>query len=173
MLALLATLVGLAMVAGGIYGLVTDDDDDDSSPPSSAAGEPGFPLATDERCAQLAERDERLRTIRDLKLEAPSGRSGRAEVNPICNGTSLVLTFDMEGIEPAYASYYVWLYQDGRNAQNVGAGIPGDKDGGTGFGSATIGPDVETEGYDQIVITGGKFGRTPKRPRPIVFSGRL
>lgn len=173
MLALLATLVGLAMVAGGIYGLVQGDDDDDASA-SSPADEPGFPLATDARCAQAARLDPRLRTVRDLKLRPAGGTTGEAEVEPICSGTSVQLSIRIKGVRDSSESYTIWLTGNGRRAESIGTMIAGTD--GSGFGSGTIDADVDSSDYEQVVVARSKnadFIDPPKRPRKILFSGSL
>ena len=169
--ALLATLVGLAMVGGGVYGLIQGDDDDSASASTSAAA-PGFPLATDEDCEPAARRDPRLRTIRNLELQPYRGRAGTADVDPICNGESVTLTIRLAGMRARGTySYGVELSDGAGETRNIGSMI-GSND--TAFGSGTIGPDVQTRAYDQIIITRGKFGEIdPDRPKKVVFSGSL
>jgi hypothetical protein len=175
LLALVATLVGLAMVGGGIYGLVKGDDDDDSSSASASSDptkSPGWPFASVEQCEEVGRRDPRLRTINDLEMEPSGKETGTADVRPVCNGPALSLSFDMDELRTREtSSYYVWLYKDSETFENIGSLIGSD---GDGFGSATLTADVDTSAYDQIVITRAKFGASPpSRPKKIVFAGSL
>lgn len=176
LLALLATLVGLAMVAGGIYGLVQgDDDDEDSSSTVTTTGvdtrAPGFPFATSEQCEDAAARDPRLRTIRDFEL-APHGKTkGRADVDVRCSGSTVDLTIrlrNLGGDDPA--SYFVWLYNNRKDAEKIGDGIGS---GGTAFLPTTLDGSADTGDYEQIVVTRGPFGSEQSRPRNVIFAGSL
>ena len=69
---MVATLVGLAMVGGGIWGLVDDVSDDDGE---AAASQPELPkTSSPEECAEMAKRDERFRVPARLTFGLPERR---------------------------------------------------------------------------------------------------
>lgn len=164
------------MVAGGVYGIVTGGDDDDdtsvettTSFPASPSPEttPGQPGA----CSEAAARDFRLGSLDNVVLDPHGRETGSAEINPVCNGETVVLSVRLEGMRTkATSSYYVWLYTSRKKSDQVGSLIGSD---GRAFGSATIEPEIDTSRYEEIVITRVKFGIGESRPRKIVFRGNL
>ena len=180
LLALLATIVGAGMVAGGVYGVIKDVSDDDDA--SASASVPSFTPPTSftppstigsssDECADIRERDARLPELAEREFARAGGETGDARVDLICNGDTLVLSIEMEGLkEKKTSSYYAWLYRSRKRAKQVGTMIGSD---GRGFGSITMGSDVRTRGYDQIVITRVPFGQPEERPRKIVFRTHL
>jgi hypothetical protein len=170
LLALLATLVGTAMVAGGVYGLVKGDDDDDSTAATTATtprvAVPDISPSRDE-CAEVRDRDPRLAKLDDRRFDRAGGETGTLGADLICNGETIVLSIGMaEVAEKDTTTYFAWLYTSRRRAERVGTLIGSD---GRGFGSVTIGPDVDTTKYDSLVITRVPFGQQEERPRKIVF----
>jgi hypothetical protein len=173
LLSLLATIAGIAMIAGGIYGLVTGDDDDDSASASTTTT-PAVPSFTPPRispsrdeCAQVKERDPRLAEFDDRQFERTDAETGSMRVDLICNGNTVVLSADLDGLkEKDTTTYFAWLYNSRSDAEQVGTLIGSD---GRAFGSITIGPEDDTTGYDQLVITRVPFGQQEDRPRKIVF----
>ena len=175
-LAVLATLVGLALVVVGIYGLVKGDDDDDkpSTATSAPAGAtPTFPDISPSagECDQVAERDPRLAKLDDLDLRRTDSETGSAQVNLICNGGTVVLTMQLANLKAAKTtSYNAWLYNSGSDAEHVGLVIGSDH---RALGSVTIGPETDTTRYGSLVLTRVPFGEQEERPRRIVFRARL
>ena len=176
LLSLLATLVGLAMVAGGIYGVAQSGDgeeDDSSAGPATTPVFPGF-VSTPTRagaCDAAAERDFRLGSIESLRLAPAGDNTGSADVRAICNGETVVLSIRLQGLRAKKSSsYYVWLYAGRRYSKQIGTLLGSN---GNAFGSATIAPDLDTSAYDRIVITRADFGESQKRPRGIVFAGGI
>jgi hypothetical protein len=178
--ALLATLVGLAMIAGGVYGIAKGGDDDkkDKTPspsstfsftPPAVATAPSEPQIL--QCSDVADRDPRLAHLDQVDLEPVGRATGSAEIDEICNGDTVVLTVRIKGIrEEETASYNAWLYRSRKRAEQVGTMIA---TGGAAFGSVTISPGVRTTKYDELVISRVRFGQTEDRPGKIVFRGSL
>jgi hypothetical protein len=174
-LALIASVVGLAMVAGGVYGIVNDSHDDKKSPTTSSSPD-ATPIVTGltpsaGECDQVARRDPRMAHLDGLRLERTGGETGTVEADLICNGDTVVLPMQLSGLkETDTTAYFAWLYASPRRSKQVGTLIGSD---GRGFGSVTIGPDVDTTKYDSLVITRVPFGQTETRPRKIVFRAPL
>jgi hypothetical protein len=172
LLALLATLAGLLMVGGGVYGLVQEDDDEPASRTATVPAFPELPAspAVPGSCDTAAKRDPRLGDIRTLAL-SPAGReTGSAELTVICNGEAVVLAIRLEGLRnKESSSYHVWVAA-GRSGKQIGTLLGS---GGDGFGSVTIGPELDTSAYERVVITRTDFGVEQRRPRGVIFSGGL
>jgi hypothetical protein len=176
--ALLAALIGLAMVGGGIYGLVDSVSGDDSSksPATAPVSEFSTRFSTGitpsvGECDQVARRDPRLPHLDGLRLERTGGETGDVQADLICNGDTVVLPMRLTGLrDKGTTSYYAWLYKSRRRAEQVGTLIGSE---GRGIGSVTIGPGIDTTKYDSLVITRVKFGETEERPRKIVFRAAL
>jgi hypothetical protein len=174
-LALLATVVGAAMVGGGVYGVIKDvsgDDDKSSSSTSPSVSVPSFTPPPNispsvNECAQVEERDLRMADFDDRRFKRTGGETGSMRVDLICNGETVVLTAELSGLkEKDTTTYFAWLYNSRKDAEQVGTLIASD---GKGFGSITIGPDVDTTAYRELVITRVPFGQQEDRPRKIVF----
>jgi hypothetical protein len=175
---LIATLVGLAMVGGGIYGLVKSVSDDNNAKSSTTASSPAFvtrittgiPRTVGE-CDQVARRDPRLAHLDGLRLARSGDETGSVHVDLICSGDTVVLPMQLDGLKGTETTtYFAWLYTNRRRAEQVGTLIGSE---GRGIGSVTIGPSVSTTKYDSLVITRVPFGQTEERPRKIVFRARL
>jgi|tagenome__1003787_1003787.scaffolds.fasta_scaffold19836251_2 hypothetical protein len=173
---LLATVIGIAMVAGGVYGVVKDvsgDDDASAATTTSIGFTPAGPdiSPSSNECAQVEERDLRLADLDDRRFERSGDETGRMTVDLICNGDTVVLTARMEGLkEKDTAKYFAWLYETRRDAKQVGTLLGS---GGTALGAITIGPEVDTTAYRELVITRVPFGEQERRPRKIVFRTEL
>jgi hypothetical protein len=175
LLALLGTILGAAMIAGGIYGLVKGDDDEEksASTPAPAPFVPAAPRISPSlsRCDAVAKRDPRLAKLDDLKLRRTGDETGEVESDLICNGTTVVLSVRMTGLKATETTkYYAWLSKDGDRVDQVGTLLGND---GRAFGSVTIGPEVDTTRYDDLLITRVPFGEDEKRPRTVVFRAPL
>ena len=174
LLALLATIVGAGMVAGGVYGVIEDvsGDEDGGSSTSAKVSIPSFTpppniSPSSNECAQVEERDLRMAQFDDRQFKRTDSETGSMRVDLICNGDTVVLTADLKGLkEKDTTTYFAWLYNSRNDAEQVGTLIGSD---GRAFGSITIGPDVDTTAYDQMVITRVPFGQREDRPRKIVF----
>jgi hypothetical protein len=175
LLATIATIAGLLMVGGGIYGIVQDVSDDDDSSVSTTTSFSAFPSVPTtpetpglpDPCEQAGLRDFRLRTLENTVFRG----KGSAEFNPVCNGETVVLFLRLKGTgvkDPA--SYPVWLYKNRRRAKQIGSLIGS---AGNASGSATIPPEIDTTRYDEIVITRIGFGDAERRPKKIVLRGSL
>ena len=139
-LSLLATLIGLAMVGGGIWGLVSDvSDDDDDASASAEAGVPKTSSAAE--CSTVAKRDERFKFPHDLSF----GPYGRATVK--CNGSVVVLTMELSDLKPR--TFYQVLLQKGRRKEEVGSFLAIDD---RGIQTVTIGGDVKLSRYDFVTV---------------------
>ncbi len=177
LLAILATVAGLVMVGGGIYGIVNDVSDDDDSPSTttSFSAFPSVPTSPSAPggladCDRAAESDSRLGRIDLLDLQPAGEETGTAEITPVCS-VSITLFVRLEGMKSkGTSSYYVWLYKNRRRAKQIGSLIGSD---GRASGSATIHPEVDTTRYEEIVITRVPFGKGENRPRRIIFRGSL
>jgi hypothetical protein len=144
-LSLLATLVGLAMVGGGIWGLVgsVSDDDDDSSATASSA-EPKTSSPAD--CAQVAERDPRFKLPHDLQF----GGSGKATVT--CEGETVTFSIELDGLQQS--TFYEVILQKRRREADVGTFL---FVGSNNVNTVTVGPDVPIEKYDFLVVRPDSF----------------
>ena len=177
LLALLGTILGAAMIAGGIYGLITGDDDDEKKKPAAATTPAPFVPAVPDispsagECDAVAKRDPRLAKLDDLKLRRTGDETGTVESDLICNGTTVVLTVRMTGLKATETTkYFAWLSKDGDRVEQVGTLIGSD---GRGFGSVTIGPQVDSTRYDEMLLTRVPFGEQEDRPRKVVFRAPL
>jgi hypothetical protein len=112
LLALLATLVGLAMVGGGIWGLVDSVSDDDSSSSSAVASTAEMKTSSADDCSQVAERDPRFRLPHDLQF----GGEGSATVQ--CNGSEVTFTIELDGLRTS--TFYEVILERGRRRLDVG-----------------------------------------------------
>ena len=112
LLSLLATLVGAAMVAGGIWGLVSSFDDDDSSG-SALAATPEAQTSSPADCSKVAERDPRFRLPHDLLF----GPSGRATVR--CEGTEITFAIEIDELQDG--TFYEVVLERGRREYDVGS----------------------------------------------------
>ena len=147
LLSLLATVIGVAMVAGGIWGLVDDlsDDDDDA-----VASQPELPrTSSPEECAQMAKRDKRFKFPHTLTF----GGNGSATVK--CNGTTVTYTIEIDGLESGV--FYDVVLEKGKREEEVGSILA--VGGGNTIATVTIGPDVDTERYDFLTVRASDFGR--------------
>ena len=177
LLASLAAIVGVAMIGGGIYGLVQGDDD--KTPASASIPTPSVPTTptlpdispSAGECDQAAERDPRLAKLDDLKLQRAGDETGTVDSDLICNGSTIVLIVRMSGLKATKTTkYFAWLSKSGDRVEQVGTLIGSD---GRGFGSVTIGPDVDTTRYDELLLTRVPFAEQEERPRKVVFRARL
>ena len=176
LLALLATLVGIAMVGGGVYGIVKGGDDDDE-PSSTSSAEASTPATLENispskgECDDVARRDPRLAHLDDLRLQATDAETGIARADLICNGGTVVLIVRMQGLrETETTKFLAWLYNDRSDAKQVGTVIGSDR---KAFGSVTIGSEVDTTRYESLVFSSVPFGEFEDRPRRIVFRAPL
>ena len=173
LLALLATVVGAGMVAGGVYGVIEDVSGDDDSTSASTATPavsiPQIPSASSgfDECEALRERDARLPELDGRRFKRSGGATGSFQVQLICSGDTAVLSVRASGLrEQDTMTYYAWLFRSRRQAKQVGTLIGSS---GSAIGSITIGPDKDSRRYDELVITQVPFGEDETRPRKIVF----
>jgi hypothetical protein len=138
-LSLLATLVGAAMVGGGIWGLVDSLGEDDDQSAAADTAEPKTSSPTE--CAQVAERDPRFRLPHDLTF----GGSGTAIVQ--CKGQVVTFSIELEGLEKS--TFYEVVLEKRRRKADIGTILevtPGQ------VHTITVGPEVPIEKYDFLVV---------------------
>lgn len=146
-LSLLATLIGLAMVAGGIWGLVADVSDDDDS---TAAAEGAIPkTSSPEECAQVAKRDKRFKLPHSLTFHG----YGTATVK--CSGDTVTFTIDIDGLQSG--TFYDVVLEKGKREEEVGSILA--VGGANTITTVTVGPDVPIQKYDFLTIRESDFGR--------------
>jgi hypothetical protein len=137
LLALLATIVGIAMVGGGIWGLVGSVTDDDDS--SASASEIKTSSAKD--CAQVAKRDPRFASPHDLQF----GGSGSATVQ--CKGPVVTFTIQIDGLREK--TFYNVVLEKGRREEDIGTILPVGVNDVT---TVTVRPDVKLKKYDFLTV---------------------
>jgi hypothetical protein len=142
-LSLLGVLLGAAMVAGGIWGLIASDDDDDDSA-VAATSEPKTSPAED--CAQVAQRDPRFRIPHDLNF----GIEGKATVT--CKGSSVSFSIEIDALKEG--TFYEVVLEKGRREVDVGSIlVVGVNDVNT----VTVGPEVPLKKYDFLTVRVNEF----------------
>src|SRR4051812_11649074 len=112
LLSLLATLVGVAMVGGGIWGLVGSVSDDDSSSGSAST----LKTSSAKDCAEVAKSDPRFRTPHDLQFDGV----GTATVQ--CKGPVVSFSIDIDGLREK--TFYKVQLEKGRRKEEVGSILP-------------------------------------------------
>jgi hypothetical protein len=138
LLSLLAVIVGVAMVGGGIWGLigsVTDDDDDSSAVASD------LKTSSAKECAQVAKRDPRFRVPHDLQF----GGSGTATVQ--CKGRVVSFSIEIDGLQEK--TFYKVELEKGRRAEEIGTILPVGLNNVT---TVTVRPDIPIEKYDFLTV---------------------
>jgi hypothetical protein len=170
--ALAFTLLGLCMVAGGVYGLIdtyTDGDDDEPSasikrtvvpPPEIDLDAIG---ATDD-CGEL---DPRLAGRSELLLEPVKG-SGSGTVDLRCGGATYFFGIDITGADNPedYVFADVFLYTDSKVYEKLGTVFYRDTDVS---GVVGVPPGTDLEDYDSVVIVPRAITDNSGKPRPIAF----
>jgi hypothetical protein len=141
-LSLLATLVGAAMVAGGIWGLVDSAGDDDSA----SASTPELKTSSPAECAQVAERDPRFKLPHDLRF----GASGKATVK--CERESVAFSIELDGLKEG--TFYEVNLEKGRRKLDVGTIL---FVGSNTTNTITVPPGVPLKKYDFLVVRPDSF----------------
>ena len=143
---LLVVLVGAAMVAGGIWGLIADDDDDDSAS-AGVASAADMKTSSPGECARVAERDPRFRLPHDLQF----GADGTATV--VCKGSSVTFNIKIDALKEG--TFYEVVLQKGRREVEVGSilvvGAVGEVE------TVTVGPEVPLKKYDFLTVRVNEF----------------
>jgi hypothetical protein len=138
LLSLLAVIVGIAMVGGGIWGLVgsvTDDDDGSSAAAST------LKTSSAKDCAEVAKRDPRFRAPHDLQFDGV----GKATVQ--CKGPVVSFSIDIDGLREK--TFYKVELEKGRRKEEVGSILPV---GVSGVSTVTVRPDIPIEKYDFLTV---------------------
>src|SRR5687767_12107849 len=142
LLSLLAVLLGGAMVAGGIWGLISSDDDDDSASASAAE----LKTSSAKECAQVAKRDPRFKRPHDLQF----GGEGNAIVQ--CKGTSVTISIKIDALKES--TFYEVLLEKGRRKLDVGSILVVSTGG---VSTVTLGPEVPLKKYDFVTVRPDQF----------------
>src|SRR5215217_6856617 len=138
LLSLLATIVGVAMVGGGIWGLVASVSDDDSSASASTAD---LKTSSAKDCAQVAKQDPRFRAPHDLDF----GGSGKATVQ--CKGPAVSFSIDIDGLKEQ--TFYKVELEKGRRKEEIGTILPV---GVNNVSTVTVRLDIPIEKYDFLTV---------------------
>jgi hypothetical protein len=139
LLSLLATVVGLAMVGGGIWGLVGSVSDDSDS--SASASTPDLKTSSASDCSQVAEHDPRFRFPHDLQF----GIDGKATVQ--CKGRAVSFSIHLDGLKRN--TFYKVELEKGRRTEEIGTILPV---GVNDVNTVTVRPDVPTRRYDFLTV---------------------
>lgn len=170
----LATLVGLAMVGGGIYGLVhtyTDDDDDSSSAsvtvPNVSSPVNLSSIGAVDSCEEI---DPRLK-FKDLPM-VPVKSEGEAVLHVRCGGGSAFFGIEVTGADNAEDYLYaeLWAYNSTRDATKLGTAF---YRGGEIDGIAALPPNVDLTKYDSLVLVSRAIEDNSNKPKPIAFKADL
>lgn len=150
-LSLLATLVGLAMVAGGIWGLVgsVSDDDDDAT-----AATAGPKTSSAKECSQVAKRDPRFKAPHDLRF----GPYGTAIVQ--CKEDTVTFSIELEGLRES--TFYEVNLEKGRRRLDVGTIL---FVGSNTVNTITVPRQIPIEKYDFLVVRPDSF-QNPEVDQP-------
>jgi hypothetical protein len=172
MWALAFTLVGLAMVAGGVYGMIRTYTDDDDDEPASAASTPSIaPPAVDfssigatESCTSI---DPRLSSS-TLDANATDGNSGFGTISVRCGGDTPFFSIEIEEADNPedYVFADVFLYKSKKQYEKIGTAFYHDT---TIDGLAGVPPGTDITEYDSIVIVPRAIGDNSTKPKPIAF----
>jgi hypothetical protein len=166
LLSLLGVLVGVAMVAGGVWGVIGDvrDSGGDESPSAEAK----LPhTSSPEECAQVAKRDPRFRNPHDVTL----GPYGRAVVQ--CRGSAVNFTIDIDqnALEPQ--TFYEIVLERRRRTEEIGSMLTSPSGIRTSPATARAGPEVRLRRYDFLTVREDKFFAPGGRPRREPIRGAL
>ena len=137
---LLATLVGLAMVGGGIVGLIGSISDDDSG--SAVAAAEKAKTSSPSECATVAARDPRFRFPHDLSF----GIDGTATVQ--CDGATVTFGIKIDGLEEG--TFYDVLLEKGKREEEIGSILAVGV--GDGVEMISVGPEVPLKKYDFLTV---------------------
>jgi hypothetical protein len=144
LLSLIAVLIGGAMVAGGVWGVIDSVGGDDSSSSAKAGAEAKTSSASD--CTTVAQRDPRFALPHDLLF----GPSGRATVQ--CEGSTVTFAIDIPELQQG--TFYEVVLERGRREEEIGSilvAIPGD------VNTVTVDPEVRLRRYDFLTVRVNRF----------------
>ena len=148
LLSLIAVLVGVAMVGGGVWGVIDDVSDDDTGSSASAAA-PKIETSSEDDCSKVAERDPRFALPHDLIFLGGGG--GRAIVQ--CKGNEVSFTIDIDDLEPS--TFYEVVLEKGRRKEEIGTFlVVGGIDANN---TVTVGPEVRLKKYDFLTVRPDSF----------------
>jgi hypothetical protein len=143
LLSLLAVLIGGAMVAFGVRGVIQDVSDDDDSASASTAE---LKTSSAKECSAVAERDPRFRRPHDLQF----GGRGKAIVQ--CKGTTVTFSIDVDGLQDS--KFYEVVLEKGRRTADVGTFLELSIDT---VPTVTVPPDIKLKKYDFLTIRPDSF----------------
>jgi hypothetical protein len=145
---LLGVLVGGAMVAGGIWGVVDSATDGDSG---SSASADVAKTSSPEECSTVAKRDPRFKLPRDLTF----GPYGRATVQ--CRGNAVAFTLDIDesALEPS--TFYEVVLEKGKREEAIGSMLTAPPGGSTSPTTVTAGAEVPLRRYDFLTVRKDEF----------------
>jgi hypothetical protein len=145
-LSLLAVIVGVAMVGGGVWGLYdsfTDDDDDSTASASTSE----MKTSSSDDCSAVAERDPRFRLPHDLQF----GAEGKATVQ--CKGNDVSFTIAIPALKDG--TFYEVYLQRGRRKEEIGTFLEINVTDTNN--TVTVTPDVKLKRYDFLVVRPDSF----------------
>jgi hypothetical protein len=172
--ALIATLTGLAMVGGGMYGLIFGGKGEDKSSSVGLSSISGPDTSTDfsaigasDDCGDL---DPRL--AGRTKLSAiPVRGTGGGEIGLRCGGDTAFFDVDVGGVDGDTIVFTeVWLYASKKRSEKIGTVW---HTGGRIQGLAGVPPGLDLRDFKFVVLVPREIDDTRDEPRPIAFKARL
>jgi hypothetical protein len=167
--ALLFTLVGLAMVGGGIYGIIhTYTDDKGESGPLAGTSASNIDFSSIGAVDPCDDIDPRLKGVEALTVNAVDDSGSAGTIGVSCGGGTVF--FDVEVTRADNPEDYVfaeaWLYSSPKKSEKLGTTF---YQGNTISGLIALQPGVELEDYESIVLVPRATDDNRDKPKPIAF----